>query len=480
MLKTSLKVVFSLVFALNPLYGYEVKAEDSPRICEQDLGREIDAILNNPAHQRDTWGILVKQLNSGDTIYKRNSEQYFIPASNAKLLTTAAALLKFGANHQISTPVYYTGEMPDIDSLIIVGNGDPTITTAKLDEITQTLAEKGVTSINQLIIKDDAPFSDIINGTWENSDLPYYYAPPVGNIILNENTVTLSLLGQRVNQPATIQWSDNLGGRQWRVINNVITTNNPDDNSIRLIPNWRESTVEITGELGVNQESRQWWLSIPNPHQYFLDSLQGALGDQNISVSSTQIITDNSLDNLTSENQLMEIKSELLSDIVNVTNKDSNNLFAEILLRQLREENSSQTEQQKELLNMINVDPQTHNLRDGSGLSRQNLITPSAVTATLQGMANTDYSNLFRQSLPIAGVDGTLRNRFQDSLAQGNFVGKTGTLTGVTALSGYLEVENYPDLVVSVMVNKSTEHAVTLRQTTDNIINTVAQIKVCE
>ncbi|MGY6528611.1 MAG: D-alanyl-D-alanine carboxypeptidase/D-alanyl-D-alanine endopeptidase [Cyanobacterium sp.] len=480
MLKTSLKVTFALLFALNPLSGYQVKAQEKPQICEQDLGREINAILDNPTHQRATWGILVKQLNSGNTLYERNSEQYFIPASNAKVLTTASALLKFGANHQISTPIYYTGEMPNIDSLIILGNGDPTITTDKLESIAQQLKEKGITSINQLIIKDDLPFSEIINGTWENSDLPYYYAPPVSNIILNENTVTISLFGQRVNQPATIQWSDNLGGRQWRITNNVITTSNPDDNNIRLIPNWRESTIEITGELGVNRESRQWWLSIPNPHQYFLDGLQTALINENISVSSTRIVTDNSFNNLSPENQLMEIKSELLSDIVNTTNKDSNNLFAEILLRKLREDNSSQFEQQKQLLSTINVDPQTHNLRDGSGLSRQNLITPSAVTATLQGMANTEYNNLFRQSLPIAGVDGTLRNRFQDSTAQGNFLAKTGTLTGVTALSGYLEMENYPDLVVSVMVNKSTENAIVLRETTDHIVNTVTRLKVCE
>ncbi|AFZ46374.1 D-alanyl-D-alaninecarboxypeptidase/D-alanyl-D-al anine-endopeptidase [Cyanobacterium stanieri PCC 7202] len=479
MLKINLKIAFSFLFAITPFYGYEVKAQN-PRICEQDLAREINAILDNPIHQRATWGVLVQHLNSDNILYQLNDEKYFIPASNAKVLTTASALLKFGADHQISTPIHYTGEMPNIDTLTIIGQGDPTITSEKLDEIAQSLRDRGITGINQLIIQDNAPFSDIINGTWENSDLPYYYAPPVGNIILNQNTVTMSFLGQRVNQPATIQWSDNMAGRQWRVINNVITTDNPDDNNIRLIPNWRESTLEVTGELGVNQESRQWWLSIPNPHQYFLDSLQVALRNQNISVSSTRIVNANIVDHLTSENQLMEIKSELFSEIVNTTNKDSNNLFAEILLRQLRSENVSQFEEQKAVLSTINVDPQAYNLRDGSGLSRQNLITPSAMVAVLQGISNTEHGKMFRQSLPMAGVDGTLRNRFQDSISQGNFVAKTGTLTGVTALSGYLEVENYPDLVVSIMVNKSMESGVTLRETTDQIVDTVARVRVCE
>ncbi|MBE9221998.1 D-alanyl-D-alanine carboxypeptidase/D-alanyl-D-alanine-endopeptidase [Cyanobacterium stanieri LEGE 03274] len=477
MLKISLKVVFSLFFILNPLAEYPAQAQNNNKICEQDLGQHIDTILENPLQKRATWGILVKEPNSENILYELNSEKYFIPASNTKVLTTAAALLKLGTNYQISTPVYYTGEMPRIDSLIIVGSGDPTMTTTKLEEVAEHLKERGIDSINQLIVKDDASFSEMINGTWENSDLPYYYAPPVSDIILNENTVTVSLRGEDINQPAIIEWSDHVAGKQWRVINNVLTTNNPEDNNVRLVPNWRESTIEVTGELGLNQESRQWWLSIPNPHQYFLDSFQRVLQNEDILVSRTQVVSD---DNVNLAQPLIEIKSHYLSDIINTTNKDSNNLFAEILLRQLREENKSEFDVQREILTTINVNGETYNLRDGSGLSRQNLVTPSAMVATLEGMINSPYQSFFRQSLPMAGVDGTLRNRFQDSLGGERFLAKTGTLTGVTALSGYLEMESYPDLIVSVMVNQSSEGAVILRETTDNIVNTVARVMVCD
>lgn len=479
MLKINLKLALSLLFTFTPFYGYKVNAQNSS-ICEQDLAGEINAILDNPIHERATWGVLIQHLNSDNILYQLNDEKYFIPASNTKVLTTASALLRFGGDYQITTPIHYTGEMPNIDTLTILGKGDPTITTEKLNEIAQELANKGISSINQLIIKDDTPFSDAINGTWEISDLPYYYAPPVSNIILNQNSVTISFLGQRVNQPAAIQWSDDMAGRQWRVINNVITTNNSEDNNITLIPNWRESTLEVRGELGVNQESRQWWLSIPNPHQYFLDSLQVALRNQNITVASAMVTTENRGDNLTAENQLMEIKSEVLSEIINTTNKDSNNLFAEILLRQLRRENISEFEEQKRLLTTINVDPQSYNLRDGSGLSRHNFISPVAMVATLKGMSNSEYNSIFRQSLPIAGVDGTLRGRFQNSISEGNFLAKTGTATGITSLSGYLDMESYPDLIVSIMVNNSLESSSTLRDTADQIVNTVAQVRICE
>lgn len=477
MLKIGVKFAFSVIFTLSPFYGYEIRANDL-HICEQDLGREINAILDEPIHRKATWGILVKQVNSENILYALNSDKYFIPASNTKVLTTAAALLKFGANYQISTPIYFTGDKPSLDTLTIVGRGDPTITTAQLEAIARQLKNEGITNINQLIIKDDALFSDMINGTWENSDLPYYYAPAVSNIILNENTVTINLMGERIDQPAIVKWSDNLAGKQWQVINNVVTTEDVDDNNIQLIPNWQESTIEIVGELGLNQESRQWWLSIPNPHQYFLDSLTTALKDYDISVSTTRVVNENRED-LSEGKLLMEIKSANLSEMITTTNKDSNNLFAEILLRLLEEENKTEFETQKEVLNTIGVDSEGYYLRDGSGLSRHNLITPLTMVSTLEGMIYSGDSFVFRQSLPVAGVDGTLRNRFQDTPAQGNFAGKTGTLTGVTALSGYLEMEDYPDLIISLMVNKSAENAVVLRETTDNIVNTIAQVREC-
>ncbi len=482
MLKQTLKITFSLLFILTPLSKYEVKAQtniSTPRVCSQDLNKEISNIINQPDQRRATWGILVQTLNNRETLYQVNSEKYFIPASNIKVLTTAAALMKFGADYQISTPVYITGDAPNINSLTITGKSDPTITSENLKELAQELADSGIQQIDKLVVRDNSLAGEVINGTWEVSDLSYVYAPPVNNLILNENNVTISLRGERINQSATIKWSDEIAGRQWTVNNKVVTTNNPDDNSVRLVPNWRESTIEITGMLGLNKDSRSWWLSIPNPQQYFLDSFRDILGEQNITVLSAQIISDNEIESFRDDQIFTQLKSLSLGEIINSTNKNSNNLFAEVLLKQLRDDQGSEFENIKKFLNPLNVNPQTYHVKDGSGMSRQNLVTPSAVVATLQGIADTQYGEMFRESLTTAGVDGTLKNRFKDTSIEGKFQGKTGTLTGEVSLSGYLEVEDYTDLVLSIMINKSSQSSAVSREAIDQIMLVLSRVEDC-
>jgi len=482
MFKSTLKITFSLLLALTPLNKYEVKAQTqtpTARICSQDLGREINKIINHPQQERATWGILVQKLNSRETLYQLNSEKYFIPASSIKLLTTAAALMKFGADYEMSTPVYVTGNAPSIDSLTIVGQGDPTITSEKLEELAQELVLRGIRQINRLVVKDDSLPSEMINGTWEVSDLSYMYAPPVNNLILNENNVTISLRGERVNQPATIKWSDEVAGSQWTVENKVITTSNSDDNEVRLVPNWRESTIEITGKLGLNQNSRNWWLSIPSPQQYFLDSLREILEDKNIAVLSTEISSDSVLETMSNDEVFTQIKSLPLQEIVNSTNKNSNNLFAEVLLKQLGDDTNDEFTNIKDLLNPLGVNSQSYHLKDGSGMSRQNLVAPAAVVATLQGMANSPYGDVFRDSMTVGGVDGTLRNRFKDTPVEGNFYGKTGTLTGEVSLSGYLDLDDYPDLALSIMINKSAQNSLVSREAIDQVVLVLSRVKDC-
>ncbi len=482
MFKSTLKITVSLLLALTPVNKYQVNAQTdipSTRVCSQDLGREINKIINHPQQERATWGILVQKLHSQETLYQLNSEKYFIPASSIKLLTTAAALTKFGADYEMTTPVYVTGNTPNVYSLTIVGQGDPTITSEKLEELAQELSDRGIRQIKRLVVKDDSLPSETINGTWEVSDLSYMYAPPVNNLILNENNVTISFRGERVNQPAVIEWSDEVAGNQWTVENRLITTNNSDDNDVRLVPNWRESTIEVTGKLGLNQNSRNWWLSIPNPQQYFLDSLRGVLEEQNIAVVSTEIVSDYILEPMDDERIFTQIKSLPLQEIVSSTNKNSNNLFAEVLLKQLGDDQNDGFTNIKDLLSPLGVDSQSYHVKDGSGMSRQNLVAPAAVVATLQGMAGSEYGDIFRDSLTVAGVDGTLRNRFQDTPVEGNFYGKTGTLTGEVSLSGYLELNDYPDLVLSIMINKSAQNSVVSRQAIDQVVLVLSRVKDC-
>jgi D-alanyl-D-alanine carboxypeptidase/D-alanyl-D-alanine-endopeptidase (penicillin-binding protein 4) len=174
------------------------------------------------------------------------------------------------------------------------------------------------------------------------------------------------------------------------------------------------------------------------------------------------------------------------------TNQESNNLYAESLLRTLQasakrspdaDANSDSADiglnELKATLTELGVDPESYVLADGSGLSRQNLVSPKAIAQTLKLIAQTKEAAVYRASLPVAGISGTLRRRFNNTAAQGNLQAKTGTLTGVSALSGYLNVPSYQPLVFSIIVNQSDQSTETLRQAIDEIVLLLTRLRSC-
>ena len=190
-------LILSFVFMFSvPLQAKEINStlkKQDISVCQADLKSQIDTILEQEDLKRSHWGILVKTLDNTRTLYELNSQQYFIPASNLKLLTTAATLIKFGANYQIKTPVYASGSYPNLSVLKIVGNGDPTFNSETLEILAKELKTRGVKRIDNLIVQDSPLEKSSINPTWEWEDIQFYYAPAVNQLILNENTVLLTL-----------------------------------------------------------------------------------------------------------------------------------------------------------------------------------------------------------------------------------------------------------------------------------------------
>jgi D-alanyl-D-alanine carboxypeptidase/D-alanyl-D-alanine-endopeptidase (penicillin-binding protein 4) len=184
------------------------------------------------------------------------------------------------------------------------------------------------------------------------------------------------------------------------------------------------------------------------------------------------------------ERELAAVESPPLAKLVMETNQESNDFYAEVLLRSLASHPDSDSAQMglkqlKATLTRLGVNPQSYVLADGSGLSRQNLVTPDAIAQTLKLMAQTPQASVYRASLPTAGVSGTLQSRFLNTPAQGNLQAKTGTLRGVSALSGYLNVPNYQPLVFSIMVNQSDQSSATLRQAIDEIVLLLTHLRSC-
>jgi D-alanyl-D-alanine carboxypeptidase/D-alanyl-D-alanine-endopeptidase (penicillin-binding protein 4) len=438
--------------------------------CSTDLGKEIDAIINRPEWKRSRWGISIQSLDSNTLIYSHDSDRYFTPASNAKLLTTAAALVQLGSQFRIRTSAYATGIAPNLTSLRVVGRGDPSFTTKQLKELVRQIKKQGIDRIETLIVDDSYFPKPDLNSSWEWSDLATDYAPSVNSLILNGNAVSLTLFPQQIDRPLQLQWSDFIASRQWRIENEAITAPAQTENEVEINAVYGESRLQIKGKLAIDAKPDRWDLSVVDPANYFLESLRVMLMTEGIKVDRGFVIDDDY--SQSQEREIAAIESPSLTNLIQITNQDSNNLYAESLLKTigLTTKSFNNLEVLKQKLTELGVNPESYLLVDGSGLSRQNLVSPSAIVQTLMQISKRPESTIYRQSLPVAGVSGTLKNRFKNTEVENNLQAKTGTLTGASALSGYLQLANNETLVFSIIVNQSDRDGASLRQTIDEII----------
>lgn len=450
-------------------------------VCEADLGEAIASIQNQSPRSR--WGILVQPIDAETPLYAENAEAYFTPASTVKLLTTAAVLQHFGPDYRIQTRIYASGSPPILSRLHIAGRGDPSLTNEHLIAIAQQLQSQGVEVIEELVIEDShfPPFG--INGTWEYDDIHYFYGAAVNSLILNRNHFDLILEPQQINEPVKLTWNDDIGFQQWQIENNAVTAATDSPYNVTIQGRLGQPQLYIRGELAQNTESDLWGIAYRDPTAYARDRLQKILTDTGIQVEQTRIVTTPQLPDTTA--QPLHITSPSLAVLIQNTNQPSDNLYAEALLYKLGVafnfpttlDNSLQALQQT--LTTLGVNPDSYSLQDGSGLSRQNLVSPEALVQTLIVMARSPYAAEYRDSLPIAGTSGTLRRRFLNTPLENQLRAKTGTLTGVSTLSGYLETRPYGRVAFSIMLNHSTVPTRVQRQAIDDIVLLLSRLQPC-
>ncbi|MGK7939897.1 MAG: D-alanyl-D-alanine carboxypeptidase/D-alanyl-D-alanine-endopeptidase [Crocosphaera sp.] len=455
------------------------KNKQEQLLCKAELKNNLDKILSQEKLKRSHWGILVKTLDKPTTLYEFNSQKYFIPASNVKLLTTAAALIKYGSKYQIKTPIYAQGLSPNLTVLKVVGQGDPTLTSQQLETLAKQLKSQGIQRINNLIVEDNSLENQVINPTWEWEDIQFYYAPAVNRLILNENAVILTLIPENIGEKLQLKWSDIIAAKQWKINNQTITNREDTPYTVSINRNFEKPLLTITGSLAINSDPDIFGMTVVNPGKYFLDSLQFYLEQEGIKVIKSEVIHGNRrMNDLV---KITEIKSNSLQDIITKTNQESNNLYAESLLNLFSRENpeNSKIQQLKETLTNLGLDSNLYHLKDGSGLSRHNLVTPETLVNLLILMTQTSEANIYRNSLTVGGVNGTLKNRFKDTIIEGKIQGKTGTLSGSSSLSGYVNPPNYTPLAFSIIVNQSDLPPSQLRRFIDEIVINLGKLKQC-
>jgi D-alanyl-D-alanine carboxypeptidase/D-alanyl-D-alanine-endopeptidase (penicillin-binding protein 4) len=470
-----LKIFFSMLWLFIAINGcVHLKPFQQIQSSVEKLKIELDQIFNEPAFSNAYWGVVIQSLKNGEYLYCRNAHKNFIPASNMKLFTTAAALVKLGPEYRYCTKFYTNGSIDENGvlqgDLIISGSGDPTITgryyngeiTKPLDFWADSLKARNITSIAGNIIGDDNYFEEEIMGEgWAWDYQSDWYAAQISALSFNDNCINIYIVaGDTVGYPAKYQLVPETDYAQ--IVNKVSTVRNGLEKEIMFKRKRGTNLVEIEGAIAIDSPPRRDWFSVENPTLFIITVFKQALENKGIQVSGIPQDIDD-LEQYTYQNNhanlIFRYFSPPLWEIVEITNKVSQNLYTELLLRTIgayfRDVGDAQhgIEVVKEFLQDIGIDTDQFLMYDGSGLSRLNMITPTHVVKLLRFMRKHAYGDYFYKSLPIAGVDGTLKNRMQQTAAQENVRAKTGYVGHVRALSGYVTTVDNEELAFSIIAN---------------------------
>lgn len=465
------KIFLIFLFCISALFAQEL-TNGYNRNSLDEFRKQIDDIVEDSNLQHAFWGIEIRSLENDEVVYKRNSEKSFVPASTVKLFTTSAALLLLGPQFQYSTEFYTTGKTNSstVENLIIKSSGDPTFVLSNespksmrhsLLAIPDSLKKYDISIITGNLISDNRIFNkDLYGRGWEQDMLVDWYAPPISALSLNGNLTDLLVKPTEFNFPAEIEISPDFSGLS--VINKV-TTLHGSGKSENWIKYRKESERIYTlyGAIGENEPELKVKLPVVDPVKYFMDNLHKVVEDSGIDVSGYSTDVALETDNFSYENidYLFSIESDNLEAIVKEINKNSNNLYAEVLLKTLGVElyGKGTTESGIKAVNdaLRNMGINTNNIQliDGSGLSRHNLATPRQVVKLLVYMYKSGEFEHFYNSLPVAGLDGTLSSRMKNSSAENNVRAKPGFLEGVKTLSGYIKTADNEPMAFSIMLN---------------------------
>jgi len=422
------------------------------------------------------WGVLIKSLKTGETIYARNEKKMFMPASNMKLFTSSSAMIALGPNYRYTTRLVTNGEVIDgvlNGDLIIVGSGDPTISgrfdsgkvTITFEQWADSLKALGITQIKGNIIGDDNCFDDEYYGAgWAADDETYYYAAQISGLSFNDNCVDIRIApSATIADVCSLTWSPNT--RYVNIINQTTTASEIDSvNDIHFERKRGTNNIFVLGKMSIGKNPFIESVTVENPTTYSVMVLKEVLESKGISVLGAIVDADDFADTIRYENskQLASFTSLPYSEIIKTINKPSQNFYTEQVFRTIGKERYGVGSMDNSravafpILYSWGVDTARVRYVDGSGLSRQDLITPSDIVSILSGMSKENSFLPFYESLPIAGIDGTIKNRMKGTKAQGNVHAKTGAIGYVRSLSGYVTSSDGEQFVFSMITNHYT------------------------
>ena len=457
--------------------------EDAERFRQR-----AEAALSATGPDKGAWGILVSDAATGEVLYARNADAFFMPASNAKLFTTALALTTLGPDYRVRTTVTSSGTLDANGTLngdlVLVGRGDANLSNRKFPfvkkeerdgppekafaDFASTVAARGVKEITGDVVADDSMFQhELFPSGWLVDDILWSYGAAISAIAVNDNTFTLTVRpGAREGDPAGYDLG--LAVDFYSVENLVVTSARGNEEKLAVARDPGSRLIHLSGTIPLDAQTRRLTIAIENPAEYAASLLARLLEARGVKIDGhprARHASELAGDPGETQTILAEHTSVPLSDEIRLTNKNSENLHAELLLLLAAHEKSGAKNYEDaekfaaDFFRTAGIADGDVVLSDGSGLSRKDLVTPRAVVHLLRYAAAQPWGDLYRSTLPVAGEDGTLSDRMKNTPAAARVFAKTGTIGHGNALSGYATTVRGERLLFSILGNNNNLHA---------------------
>jgi D-alanyl-D-alanine carboxypeptidase/D-alanyl-D-alanine-endopeptidase (penicillin-binding protein 4) len=436
-------IIACILFFASPVFSSQNSTETN---SQQTIGKRIDHILKDRCLKDTKIGVKIVSLKTGEIAYEKNSNEFFIPASNIKLVTSAAALSRLKPDYRFKTIVSHDGTREEgiiQGNVYIKGYGDPKLVTEELLMIVRGIRSSGIELISGDIVADDSFFdNERIGNGWKIENNSRAYNAKIGALSLNFNTINGCVKPgeNHKDKPAVIT---NPPTNFVEVINRAVTKRRGIGNAITIdrIEEGGGDKIIIQGEVSAGKKRMCCYRTISNPPLYTATVFKEFLEREGIHVKGGIRLGVQPPDTV----ELINHESVPLSIIVRDLNKMSNNFIAEQILKTLGAEVKGEQgtaekglEVVRDYLKEIGIPGNEYRIADGSGLSKLNNLTPSQIVRVLESMYDDfKLQAEYIASLSVMGVDGSLKERMEGSLLKGMVRGKTGTLDGVSAVSGY-------------------------------------------
>lgn len=444
-----------------------------PILSQNSTINNLNKLLKDSFFKSTMIAVHIYDLTEKKSIFQHNNKMLLHPASNMKVITSAAGLLFLKPEYEFTTKLFYTGSIIDsilYGDLYFVAGGDPDFKLNELDLFSNYLLKNGVIEIKGNLYADISFKENNFWGKgWMWDDEPSTDEPFLSPLIINRNTFSAKYFPGNIDEPVNVELIPKTSFLTQQ--NNSITVNY-DSNSFKIERDWvnRTNNILINGYLPKDSKGGFLSQSVWNPHLYFLTLFKENLESKGIKFSGI-------IDTLTLKDEanfLIELKRKY-SKVIEDINKISYNLGAEMTLYALAEKHFGKPATAENGIKMIDsmialtgLDPKIYRLVDGSGVSHYNLVTAELLTEILKYfyIKHPLLFMMLYDSFPIAGVDGSLRNRMKGTKAENNVRAKTGTLSGVSSLSGYVNAANGNMIAFSILIQnhvRNTQKAVAIQ-----------------